>query len=187
MRVSAGGDLLAITGRFHTLAIRGGILRSFYFRYGQGFLVPGPDGRTIYTGDGGVRDGENRELRPRDIVRPPAGPITLLVPWPDPAYYLGIADLPASRLGNPYKSPDDIRAIVYRANGDTLCSVNGLIEMQTDRADLSRLLRNDFTIDKRFHLIPAAKLLITIPFTNDMLVLRRLDLERPSQERPSAK
>ena len=37
-------------------------------------------------------------------------------------------------------------------------------------------LKDDFTVDKRFHLIPAANLLVTIPFSNDRLVLRRLDL-----------
>jgi hypothetical protein len=31
-------------------------------------------------------------------------------------------------------------------------------------------------VEKRFHLVPAANLLITIPFTNDRLVLRRLDI-----------
>ena len=35
---------------------------------------------------------------------------------------------------------------------------------------------SDFTIDKRFHLVPAAGLLITIPVTDDRLVLRRIDL-----------
>ena len=33
-------------------------------------------------------------------------------------------------------------------------------------------------LDKRFHLVPAARLLITIPHTNDKLVLRRLDIEK---------
>jgi hypothetical protein len=38
-------------------------------------------------------------------------------------------------------------------------------------------IKNDFTADKRFHLVPAAHLLITIPPTSDRLVLRRLDVE----------
>jgi hypothetical protein len=33
------------------------------------------------------------------------------------------------------------------------------------------------TIDKRFHFIPAANLLITVPASNDRLVLRRLSLD----------
>jgi hypothetical protein len=36
----------------------------------------------------------------------------------------------------------------------------------------------DLTEEKRFHLVPAAKLLITIPWSNDRLVLRRVDIER---------
>ena len=38
-------------------------------------------------------------------------------------------------------------------------------------------IKHDFTIDKRYHLIPQAKLLITIPLSNDRLVLRRIDLK----------
>ncbi len=44
-----------------------------------------------------------------------------------------------------------------------------------DRHDLFN--RTDFTIEKRFHLVPQAGLLITIPNSNDRLVLRRLDLD----------
>ena len=33
------------------------------------------------------------------------------------------------------------------------------------------------TIDKRFHFIPAANLLVTVPPSNDRLVLRRLCLD----------
>jgi hypothetical protein len=35
----------------------------------------------------------------------------------------------------------------------------------------------DFTTDKRFQFVPAAQLLITIPLTNDRLVLRSLKLD----------
>ena len=37
-------------------------------------------------------------------------------------------------------------------------------------------IQDGFTVDKRFHLIPAASLLITIPFSNDRLVVHRLDI-----------
>jgi hypothetical protein len=44
-----------------------------------------------------------------------------------------------------------------------------------ERADV--FIKHNFTTEKRFHLVPAAHLLVTIPPTNDRLVLRRLDLE----------
>jgi WD40 repeat protein len=37
-------------------------------------------------------------------------------------------------------------------------------------------IKNDFTFDKRVHLIPEARLLVTIPGSNDQLVLHRMDL-----------
>jgi hypothetical protein len=44
---------------------------------------------------------------------------------------------------------------------------------------------DDFTTDKRFHLLPAAELLITIPPSNDRVVLRSLKsaLERAGGDR----
>jgi hypothetical protein len=38
------------------------------------------------------------------------------------------------------------------------------------------LVVDRITAEKRFHLVPAARLLVTIPTTNDRLVLRRLDI-----------
>src|SRR5262249_20112142 len=43
----------------------------------------------------------------------------------------------------------------------------------TDAANM----KHDFTFDKRVLLIPQAKLLITIPLSNDRLILYRIDLE----------
>ena len=43
-------------------------------------------------------------------------------------------------------------------------------------------IQGDFTVEKRFHLVPAANLLITIPFTNDRLVLRTLDIGKALDE-----
>ena len=61
-------------------------------------------------------------------------------------------------------------------DGTRLLTVHGLVEMAgLDRNDL--FIESDFTVDKRFHLVPAAHLLITIPPSNDRLVLRRLDVE----------
>jgi hypothetical protein len=39
-------------------------------------------------------------------------------------------------------------------------------------------IQDDFTVEKRFHFLPAANLLVTVPFTNDRPVLRRLDIRK---------
>src|SRR5262249_18322460 len=44
--------------------------------------------------------------------------------------------------------------------------------------DLNHWDRQPFANDRRIHLIPEAKVLITIPSTNDKVVLHRLDVDR---------
>ena len=62
------------------------------------------------------------------------------------------------------------------SDGARVLTAYGFDEMATaDRSE--SFLPDDFTIDKRFHFVPAARLLITIPLENDRLVLRRLDIE----------
>ena len=63
------------------------------------------------------------------------------------------------------------------ADGTPLLIVKDLDEMEGARPNES-WIKDDFTVEKRFHLIPAANLLITIPYTNDRLVLRRLDVRK---------
>jgi hypothetical protein len=51
---------------------------------------------------------------------------------------------------------------------------------------MSAWFHDHLTIDKRFHFVPAAQLLITIPPSNDRLMLRHRDvdlaLDRPGSE-----
>ena len=42
--------------------------------------------------------------------------------------------------------------------------------------------RKDLPIDRRFHWVPSANLLITIPPSNDRLVLRRLDMAKTLEQ-----
>ncbi len=185
IRASAGGNLFAIwhtdsaPSGFQTLAIRGAALRGIYNHDADGHLAPGPDGRTVFTAMGGVRDSEGKP-----VGRAPNSPrgSMLTIPSPDPAYYLGVAGLAAGRPGNRTSGVEKVRAIVYRAGqGDALFGVNDLEEMSSGATE-EYWIKSDFTVEKRFHLIPAAKLLITIPYSNDKLVLRRLDVESTVRE-----
>jgi hypothetical protein len=57
-------------------------------------------------------------------------------------------------------------------NGAELTTARGLDEMVDGGRDEGGIA-DAMTIDKRFHFIPAASLLITVPASNDRLVLRR--------------
>jgi WD40 repeat protein/S1-C subfamily serine protease len=180
IRASAGGNLFGIwhtdsmPNGFQTLAVRGANLRGIYNHEDDGHLAPGPDGRTVYTGLGGVHDSEGKPVGQN--ATGPTGPI-LTIPSPDPAYYLGVAGLNRPRPGIRGNGTEIVQAIVYgTGRGDALFGVDDLQEMSSGPINESSI-SNDFTVDKRFHLIPAARLLVTIPYSNDRLVLRRLDVE----------
>jgi hypothetical protein len=102
------------------------------------------------------------------------------VPSADPSYYLSVGGLAAALArgsGKSFPGAEHVTASVHAtADGARLLTVHAIDEMVGhDRHDLFN--QTDFTIDKRFHLVPQAGLLITIPNSNDRLVLRRLDLD----------
>jgi len=116
----------------------------------------------------------------------PGGLRTIFVRSADPAYYLSISGLPQNvggtlgGLGNIEgltTPPGAVTASVHAAgDGSRLLTVYGLDEMAL-QLKMSAWFHDDLTIDKRFHFVPAAHLLITIPPSNDRLVLRHLDVD----------
>jgi S1-C subfamily serine protease len=183
LRASAGGNQYGIwefgpagspnqreqVDFFQTLGISGASLKLFYQINVPGPAVPGPDGRTVYGGRGAIRDSEGKPVGPADKSTSAS---MIFIPSPDPAYYLGV---------------EAEHAIVYATEPSSgLFSVLDLDEMAPG-ADEPPSDPSNFTFEKRFHLIPAANLLITIPYTNDKLVLRRLDIAATVRQAQGAK
>jgi hypothetical protein len=111
----------------------------------------------------------------------------ITIPSPDPAYDLGVVALGAYPTGISARRAEKVRAIVFgTVQGEALFSVIDLDEMSSGMI-YERSNRDDFTVEKRFHLIPAAQLLITIPYSNDQVVLRRLDIDRALRQTRGAK
>jgi hypothetical protein len=71
-----------------------------------------------------------------------------------------------------------VAAVHASDDGERLLTIDGLEEMGEGQILARYDAQEDFTVEKRFHLIPAANLLITIPSDDDRLVLRRLDLKK---------
>jgi hypothetical protein len=184
IRASAGGSFYGIWNSdswpsgFHTLSVRGKSLFAINEQGAFAHLAPGCDAQTVFTGSGGRLDTEGK---PQGLAGPPSAnsPAEMTLPTSDPLYSLSIGGLPAalpeSRHPNP--PPGGVTAAIHATgDGTRLLLVTGLSEMSgLDRHDL--FIQSDLTIDKRFHLVPAAQLLVTIPASNDRLVLRRLDLD----------
>jgi hypothetical protein len=199
IRVSPGGGLFGLwTGNSSrqglcTLTVRGGSLG--YYKedvHACGFASPGADGVTIFTGVLGRLDAFGKPVggpshpsstRNWDINRPweyrgwdGKSPWELLtVPTADPAYYLVLEQAPFWR----YRSYDPTGAVTasLHSSGDAtrLLTIPALAEMTGFKVE--DWYSGRLGVDNRFHYVPAARLLITIPPTNDRLVLRRVETE----------
>jgi WD40 repeat protein len=184
VRASAAGQLFAIwsertvPGGFQTVAIRGAALKVVHEpSHNDGYLCPAPDGRLVYTGRGVVRDSEGR---PIPGTEPDRNSVvwTMAIPSPNPSYDLLVTEEKGG--GAP-----PVEAIVNRSRPrERLFRVTGLREMMSGGLNGEGL---EFA-EKRFHLIPAARLLISIPDSHltldptDRLYLRRLDIEKTVRE-----
>ena len=148
-----------------------------------GHLAPGPDGRTVFTAVGRRRTGD--ELVD-GVVTPGTNLLAdITIPSADPSYYLSVSGLPGDVAGiehsgnrdSPAGQPGAVTASVHAGfDGSRLLTVYGLDEMAVAAKKLD-WHKDNLTMNKRFSLVPAAGLLITIPPTNDRLVLRRLDID----------
>ncbi len=155
----------------------GGALVATAFTDRLGQIAPGPDGQTVYTGSGVRYSASGQRLGKVDSTAAEFSR-ELLLPSFDPAYYLSIGGLPAKAYDPnwPHRPGGAVTAAVHAArDGSRLFSICGLDEM-ADPDNKADWYQDDFTPDKRFHLVPAAGMLITIPLSNDRLVLRGLKL-----------
>ncbi len=176
LRASPGGALFGSWCVSHgpsgvqTIAIEGPSIRLGYQHESAGHVVPGADGRTIFTGAGHRR---NADGKPLDPVNPAAPSTECLIPSTDPNCFLAVSG--ASFVGGPLTGQVSA-AIRLTSSGAVLATARGLDEMVGAVRSLGSG-GDPVTIDKRFHFIPAANLLITVPASNDRLVLRRLSLD----------
>ncbi len=193
VRASAGGGLFAIwnTNQYPsgigTLRVAGGSVSGFYAHESADAMLPGPDGRTIYTEIMGRLDAEGRRIgREADAT----DGTSIYLPTCDPAYYLKIACLPRKRQnGEPAASRERGPGSVWSAEvGERLVTFSGIEEILPSSPPLASPMPSSSMsgplFPERMHLIPAAKLLVTIPRSDDRLVLRRLDIEQTSGDGP---
>src|SRR5262249_55068728 len=121
-------------------------------------VVPGPDGQTIFTGMGLF---DNQLMQPGDKARPDEN--GFCVPAQQGSYYLQIAEAPRFPKG-----AERCAATVHKLGNPAL-----LLEVPRLDASLGAKVRDweSGDYDKRLNLLPGAKLLVAIPYSNDRLVL----------------
>lgn len=185
VRASADGKTFGMWCTSHspsgveTLLLRGREAQSRYEHTSAGHVVPGPDGKHVFTGSGVYTD-VLRKLQAGPERSPEAN--FSCVPALHPGYYLRIP--PGGQRYGYDESGERGRpmtgSIYLLGNDRPLVSLPEMPEMRG--AANEAWARNDFTLDKRYLFLPASNLLATIPYTNDKVVLRTFDVVKAMDE-----
>jgi len=109
--------------------------------------VPGPDGQVLYTARGRF----TLDLQPLPGPRAPC--------WP-------------AHAGPYYLTPAGAGVAIRKGDQPQPLATVGDVDSIKQPSDAAA--RQNWSLDKRIHFIPQARLLVTIPPTNDRLVLRRV-------------
>jgi S1-C subfamily serine protease len=168
LRASADGNTYGLWCTSHSpsglesLILVGKKVSDYYEHNSVGHVIPSADGKYILTGSGIYTS----QLKKRGADR-----LNIFaIPSTAPNWHLGI-NVPLYNSGDPKQKR---RVDVYVLGQDTpLLGINAP-EMAGGENDA--WARTDFTQDKRYWFIPSAELLVTIPNTNDRLVLRRVNI-----------
>ncbi len=115
------------------------------------YMIPSPDGRRVFHGRTGIRDAVFFETPFQLRGRQPAREESLLrLPSADP------------RLDISLRTADTI-TLLGAEDGTRLLTVGGLDEM-AGVLQQGDIVRDGISLENRYHLVPAARLLVTIPF-----------------------
>jgi hypothetical protein len=153
------------------IVLVGSEAKVFYDHTSPSYVVPGPDGNVFYTGIGRytnqLKSMENQQGKPSVLLPASQGPYYLSIQQPDEN---------PRRFPTPGSKATERKATLdYYLAGDSRS-----FHKMTDVAIVEEgpWINHDLTLDKRIQFLPAFKLLVTIPLTNDKLELHPLDLDQ---------
>jgi hypothetical protein len=174
MRISADGRVIDMwniglsPSGLETVVLNGSSTRAAYEHESVGSVIPGPDGRTVFTG-AGLYTPELKKM-------PGEARGGLLLPAGHGNYYVSVTGVNAWPPDRNNSKPSvavymtgDARPLVTLSDLDGLASPAGGDPFDRNLPSLP--------LDKRLFLVPLAKLLVTIPATADKLHLQRFDLD----------
>jgi serine protease Do len=169
LRASADGNTFGLWCTSHSpsglesLILVGKKITPYYEHNSVGHVIPSADGKYILTGNGIYTS----QLKKRGTDK-----LNIFsIPSAAPNWHLGV-NLPL--YGGGRDSKQKRRVDIYVMGQET--PLLGIDAPEMAGGENDAWARNDFTQDKRYWFIPSAELLITIPNTNDRVVLRRINI-----------
>jgi hypothetical protein len=173
LRASADGTLFTLRdgvgGEPHTvrtLSRRGGATAAQQsWGFSGSVLAPSPDGRFVYSASGVF----TRELRPL-FGKPKNGTLTRpFIPAVHGNFFMRLEPRDWDKLGGNL-------SFFLEGQERPLARLDGVEGVAAERIAYGQL-RDTLTHDQRVFFIPDAKLVVTIPASNDRLILYRFDIE----------
>lgn len=174
IRAAATGDLFGLWATSHspqgleTIALEGGNVKVRYQHDSAGHVVPNFDGSAVLTGYQGVCTPELNQRGRRGQSMP-------CVPSTHPRFYVSFPTEPGAQINLGTKPFAGRKASISVIDSDQPLADLPDLELGDNRGNAS-WSANDFTIDKRVHFIMQANQLVTIPFTNDRLIVQPFNL-----------
>ena len=180
IRASATGDVFGLWATSHSpqgmevMRVVGDKVETSYQHSSAGHLVPNCDGSAIHSGDAGVCTPElNRKQTNQKRVP--------LVPSTHPKFYLGVPAEPGAQINLGSKPFEGVKPTLHTISSDGRLIDAPPLQLGTSKENAS-WSRGDFTLDKRVHYIIAANQLITVPFSNDKLVIQPFDCQKEMEK-----
>lgn len=157
-----------------TLVVVGDDIKAYYDHKSVGHIVPGPDGKYVYTARGVFTN----EVKPLLLANP--GGVDTGGTWTIPAvqgnYYLSmnVSGRPSSKSSKKKAGGSPSAATIHLVGESRPLLTLPDLDLGEP---INQWSREKFGFDKRILLIPDAMVLITLPVTNDRIVIRKLDIE----------
>jgi hypothetical protein len=126
------------------------LTQTYYAHHAVGHILPSADGKVLYTRSG--RYAPQVKMSDRQENGNP------MLPACHGTYFLSLPQLGKKEAAT-IRTPDNDKPIATLTD----------LDLEVPREDA---ITHDFTFDKRVHLIPEAGVIITIPSSNDQLVVR---------------
>jgi hypothetical protein len=157
LRASANGKVFGLWCTSHspsglgTIVLSDADVKTYYMHNSVGYVLPSPDGKIIYTATGKYPP-EVQIVGKMEAGEP-------MIPAYHGDYYLKLP--PAGKQG---------AATVHAKDNAKAIATLTELDLSVPREDW---IKHDMTFDKRILLIPEARLIVTIPLSDDRLVLHR--------------
>jgi hypothetical protein len=169
LRASANGTTFGAWCSSHspsglgTFIVSGDRVAGYYAHSSVGHVLPGPDGRTVFTRSG--------QYAPEVNLMDQGRPGNALLPAYHGEWYLSLPYIAAPNNPRAPRPTGADTVATIRVREKVIATLRA-IDLKMPNEDF---LAHDFTFDKRVHLIPDARLVITIPLTNDSVILHRIE------------